>query len=68
MRSGSNLNYGPRVSHSEHNEHAEPAANCVGDLTVAELVQLAIALDVPAADLLRVAVETEHDDDSGTRR
>lgn len=38
-----------------------------GDLTITELVRLAIALDVPAADLLGVAVEAARDADAGHR-
>ncbi|WP_182481364.1 helix-turn-helix domain-containing protein [Nocardioides immobilis] len=40
-----------------------------GDLTVAELVQLAIALDLPAAGLVAAAIDAASDgtsDDSGT--
>lgn len=36
-------------------------------LTVADLVQLAIALDVPAAELIAVAVESSGGDDAGTQ-
>lgn len=38
-----------------------------GDLTVTELVRLALALDVPAADLIGVAVEAARDADGGHR-
>lgn len=43
--------------------------NGTGDLTVAELVQLAIALDLPAAGLVTAAIDAASDgtrDDSGT--
>lgn len=36
--------------------------NGTGDLTVAELVQLAIALDLPAADLVTAAIAAAEDD------
>lgn len=40
-----------------------------GDVTVTELVELAVTHDVPAADLLAAAAEVSRDDDaSGTRR
>ena len=38
-----------------------------GDLTITELVRLAVALDVPAADLLEVVVEAARDADAGHR-
>ncbi|MDZ5619598.1 hypothetical protein SFC88_02095 [Nocardioides sp. HM23] len=54
------------MSHFEHDEQVAATAGG-GDLTITELVRLAIALDVPAADLLRVAVEAARDDDPGHR-
>gem|GEM_PF-4461433 len=41
--------------------------NGTGDLTVAELVQLAIALDLPAASLVSAAIAAA-EDESGTPR
>jgi len=38
-----------------------------GDVSVAQLVQLAIALDVPAADLVALVVEAADGDDTGTQ-
>jgi len=49
LRRCSKVNYGLDVSYSED------LGQLVSELTVAQLIQLAVVLDIPAADLLAIA-------------